>query len=235
VNVAIIPARGGSKRIPRKNIRIFNGKPMISWSIEAAYNSGLFDKIVVSTDDREIKEIAEKNGALVPFIRPDELSNDYAGTIEVIAHAISALEKQGVNSDAVCCIYATAPFIRSEDLCLGLKTLESGPWEYTFAATEYAAPIFRSFYTLENGGVEMFFPEHFTTRSQDLPKALHDAGQFYWGKPESWREGKRIFGKYSHPIIIPRWRVQDIDTEDDWKRAEILASVIISDTKSSNL
>jgi len=227
MKIAVIPARGGSKRIPRKNIKPFNGKPMIAWSIEAAKSSGIFGRIIVSTDDAEIAEVAKQWGAEVPFMRPDDLSNDYAGTTEVIAHATQWALDQGFDVEAVCCIYATAPFIQMGDLKRGLAALESGDWAYAFTVTDFAAPIFRSFKQNTEGGVEMFFPEHFSTRSQDLPAALHDAGQFYWGKPAAWLEGKRIFDRRSTPVIIPRWRVQDIDTPDDWERAEILAPIIM--------
>jgi pseudaminic acid cytidylyltransferase len=222
MKIAVIPARGGSKRISRKNIKDFCGKPMIAWSIEVAKASGLFNHIIVSTDDDEIAEVAKQWGAEVPFMRPAKLSNDYVGTIEVIAHATQWALELGWPVTAVCCIYATAPFVQVDDLKRGLEALESGDWEYAFTATDFAAPIFRSFKQYVDGGIEMFFPEHFLTRSQDLPVALHDAGQFYWGRPSAWIEGKRIFDRHSVPIIIPRWRVQDIDNQDDWMRAELI-------------
>ena len=228
MNIAVIPARGGSKRIPRKNIKEFFGKPMIAWSIEAAKESKLFDHIIVSTDDAEIAEVARQWGAEVPFMRPAELSDDYAGTTEVIAHATQWALDQGFDVDAVCCIYATAPFVQVKDLKRGLEALNSGGWAYSFTVTDYASPIFRSFKQTAAGGIEMFFPEHFSTRSQDLPTALHDAGQFYWGRPSAWLRGKRIFDQDSIPVVIPRWVVQDIDTQDDWERAEILAPIIMS-------
>lgn len=227
MNIAVIPARGGSKRIPRKNIKEFFGKPMIAWSIEAAKESKLFDHIIVSTDDAEIAEVARQWGAEVPFMRPAELADDYAGTTEVIAHATQWALDQGFDVDAVCCIYATAPFVQVKDLKRGLEALNSGGWAYSFTVTDYASPIFRSFKQTAAGGIEMFFPEHFSTRSQDLPTALHDAGQFYWGRPSAWLKGKRIFDQDSIPVVIPRWVVQDIDTQDDWERAEILAPIIM--------
>ena len=230
MNIAIIPARGGSKRIPRKNIKHFCGKPMIAWSIEAAKASKLFDLIIVSTDDAEVAEISREWGAEVPFIRPLELSDDYAGTTEVVAHATRWSTDQGWSVSAACCIYATAPFVQVNDLRRGLQLLESGNWAYAFTATD-AAPIFRAFKQVTEGGVEMFFPEYFATRSQDLPVALHDAGQFYWGRPDAWIEGKRIFDQHSIPIVIPRWRVQDIDNQDDWMQAEI----IYNQLKDSNI
>ena len=227
MKIAVIPARGGSKRIPRKNIRPFCGKPMIAWSIEAAKSSGLFEHIIVSTDDAEIAEVAKQWGAEVPFIRTEELSNDHTGTTPVIAHATQWALDQGFNVAAVCCIYATAPFVQINDLKRGWDAMNSGDWNYAFTVTDFAAPIFRSFKQTAEGGVEMFFPEYFVTRSQDLPTALHDAGQFYWGYPDAWLEEKRIFDRHSVPVIIPRWRVQDIDTPDDWERAEILAPIIM--------
>jgi N-acylneuraminate cytidylyltransferase len=228
MRIAVIPARGGSKRIPRKNIKLFRGKPMIAWSIEAARQSGLFEHILVSTDDTEIAGVAGQWGAEAPFVRPPELADDHTGTTEVIAHATRWAQVQGWSLTAVCCIYATAPFIRPDDLRRGLQALERGDWAYAFTATDYPAPIFRSFKQDERGGVEMLFPEHFTTRSQDLPVTLHDAGQFYWGRPASWTEGKRIFDRHSFALVVPRWRVQDIDNEEDWSRAEIVAPAILA-------
>lgn len=223
MNIAIIPARGGSKRIPRKNIKEFYGKPMIAWSIEAAKEADLFDRIIVSTDDEEIARVARKWGAEVPFNRPEELADDFVLPTKVVTHATQWLLDHDVNLHAVCCIYATAPFVLATDIRRGLTALQSGNWAYAFPVTEFAAPIFRSFKETEDGGIEMFFPEHFETRSQDLPRALHDVGQYYWGRPDAWLSGARIFDRHSKPILIPRWRVQDIDTIDDWVRAEILA------------
>jgi len=222
MRIAVIPARGGSKRIPRKNINIFCGKPMIAWSIEAAQVSGLFDHILVSTDDEEIAGVARQWGAEVPFMRPEELSNDFAGTTEVIAHATRWALDQGWSVEAVCCLYATAPFVQIADLKRGWEALVEGQWAYAFTVTDFASPIFRSFRTTPEGGLEMFFPEYFETRSQDLPNALHDAGQFYWGRTDAWLENIRIFDRYSVPVMIPRWRVQDIDNQDDWIRAELM-------------
>ena len=226
MKIAVIPARGGSKRIPRKNIKHFCGKPMIAWSIEVAKASGLFEHVIASTDDPEVAEVATHWGAEVPFMRPKELANDHATTIPVIAHATQWALDQRYDVAGVCCIYATAPLIQINDLKRGWDALDSGEWDYTFTATDFAAPIFRSFRQTVEGGITMFFPEHFATRSQDLPVALHDAGQFYWGRPAAWLEGRRIFDRRSKPLVIPRWRVQDIDTQDDWERAEILVSII---------
>lgn len=222
MNLAVIPARGGSKRIHRKNIKDFNGKPMIAWSIEAALACNCFDRVIVSTDDDEIRAVALQCGAEVPFIRPAELSNDHVGTTEVISHATQWALNQKNDIQAVCCIYATAPFVQVDDLRHGYALLKGGDWDFAFTVTEFPAPIFRSFKQLHEGGIEMFFPDHFLTRSQDLPVALHDAGQFYWGTPQAWIERRRVFDRRSQPIIIPNWRVQDIDTLDDWTRAELM-------------
>jgi pseudaminic acid cytidylyltransferase len=223
MNLCVIPARGGSKRIPRKNIRPFCGKPMISWSIQAAIASELFDKIIVSTDDDEIADVARSHGAEAPFRRPAELSDDHAGTTAVIAHAANwATQEVGWELQSVCCLYATAPFVQPADLQQGLRLLNIGKWEFCFTATSYASPIFRAFQTVDNGGIAMFFPQHFDTRSQDLPAAFHDAGQFYWGTPNAWIQRLKIFDRHSTPLFIPRWCVQDIDDEADWFRAELL-------------
>ena len=224
-NLCVIPARGGSKRIPRKNIRDFCAKPMIAWSIEAAQATECFDRILVSTDDEEIAEVALKYGAETPFWRPPELADDFAGTTEVIGHAVQWMKENGEDPVAVCCIYATAPLLRADDLLAARVKFSSGAWEFCFSASEYPSPIFRSFQQLPNGGVEMFFPEEFSKRSQDLPTALHDAGQFYWGRPQAWLEGKRIFSPHSTPWILPRYRVVDIDREDDWAMAEMLLKI----------
>lgn len=222
MNIAIIPARGGSKRIPRKNIKPFCGRPMIAWSILAAQQSGLFERILVSTDDPQIAEQARSLGAETPFVRPSELSDDYAGTTAVMAHATHWLQQQGVVADALCCIYATAPLLRPEDLARGLEALQSGSWAYAFSVTDFASSVFRAFQALPEGGLSMLFPEHFPTRSQDLPCALHDAAQFYWGRTDAWLQQLRIFDAHSRPVHIPRWRVQDIDDMDDWVRAELI-------------
>lgn len=218
--VAVIPARGGSKRIPRKNIRDFCGKPMIAWPIEAAMESGCFDRIIVSTDDREISELAMQLGAEVPFVRPAELSNDYAGTLPVIRHAVDWLQRNGEQIEYACCIYATAPFISSEDIQRGLALIRMERASYAFSVTSYAFPIQRAIRITERGRVAMFHPEHFNTRSQDLEEAWHDAGQFYWGSAEAWLEERAVFSEDSAPVMLPRHRVQDIDTPEDWSRAE---------------
>ena len=226
MNLCVIPARGGSKRIPNKNIKIFCGKPIIIWSIELAIASKCFDKIIVSTDDKEISDLAKSNGAEVPFIRPKTLSDDYTGTNPVISHAIKWQIKNYQKPLHVCCIYATAPFIRLSDLKNGLKILKSSGHEYVFPVTNYAYPIQRSLKIKKNKKLEMFYPEHFNSRSQDLEEALHDAGQFYWGSTDAWLENKSVTSGNASPILIPRNRALDIDTLDDWQIAERMFEVI---------
>lgn len=222
MKLAVIPARGGSKRIPRKNVKSFGGKPMIEWSVAAALESGCFDRIVVSTDDEEIAETARRAGAEVPFMRPPQLSDDYTGTIPVIRHAVEMVSAAGIQVTQACCIYATAPFLQAQDLRKGLLLLEESGCDYVFSVTSYAFPIQRAIRLTPQGRVEMFNPEHFMTRSQDLEEAYHDAGQFYWGTGSAWRQEKTIFGVNSASLILPRHRVQDIDTPEDWERAEWL-------------
>ncbi|NQY86539.1 MAG: pseudaminic acid cytidylyltransferase [Colwellia sp.] len=224
MNIAIIPARGGSKRIPRKNIKKFCGKPIIAYSIEAAINAGCFERIIVSTDDSEIAAIAKQYGAEVPFTRPDKISDDYASTLDVIAHAITELNLP--QSAKVCCIYATAPLISSAKLSEGLALFNASNVDYIFSATEFSYPIQRAFKLSTNGHVEMFQPENFNRRSQDLEKAYHDAGQFYWGECIAFLKGIPFFGKNSKPIILSNTRVQDIDTLDDWERAELMYKLL---------
>lgn len=221
MKLAVIPARGGSKRIPRKNIKSFCGKPMIAWSIEAALQSSCFDHVVVSTDDAEIAEVARQYGAQVPFIRPAELSDDNTATIPVIRHAIEWFNELGQFPDQVCCIYATAPFVRSVDIQRGLDILTVAEGDYAFSVSKYSFPIQRALRISDQGRVEMFNPEYLNTRSQDLEEAFHDAGQFYWGRSTAWQKNIAIFGATSSPVLLPRYRVQDIDTEDDWLEAEL--------------
>lgn len=223
MNLAVIPARGGSKRIPQKNIKSFLDKPIIAYSIETAKNSRLFDRIVVSTDDPEIKAIALEYGAEVPFIRPEALANDTAGTLPVIAHAIQFFAEQHHVFDYVCCLYATAPLLSVEDLCAGWTVLKQNPDVlYTFSAAEFDYPIWRSFALDAQGRAQMFFPEFYASRSQDLPKAYHDAGQFYLGRPQAFLQELTVFAPHAKPIILPKHRVQDIDDMEDWHRAEHL-------------
>ena len=222
MRLAVIPARGGSKRIPRKNIRPFAGRPMIAWAIDAALQSGCFDRVIVSTDDAEIADVARAAGAEVPFLRPAALSDDHTGTIPVVAHAVQWQADAGAAPDQVCCLYATAPFVQPADLQRGLALLESSGAQYAFSVTSYAFPIQRAIRLTPEGRVAMFDPTQFNTRSQDLEEAFHDAGQFYWGRAAAWLQGLRIFSPESVPVQLPRHRVQDIDTPEDWTRAEWL-------------
>lgn len=226
MKLAVIPARGGSKRIPRKNIKSFAGKPMISWSVHAALETQIFDRIVVSTDDSEIASVARGYGADVPFIRPAKLSDDYTGTIPVIAHTINWYVSQGFNPKQICCIYATAPFIQADDICRGIDILEQTGADFAFSVTSFAFPIQRAIRLRTDGRMEMFDPSHFQTRSQNLPKSYHDAGQFYWGTKAAWLSGTPIFGPRSAPVVLPRYRVQDIDTPEDWEQAEALMKAL---------
>lgn len=219
MRMAVIPARGGSKRIPRKNIRPFCGRPIIGWSIEAALRSGCFDLVIVSTDDDEIAAVAREWGATVPFIRPPELSSDHAGTLPVVRHAVEWAQAEGHSPQEVCCLYATAPFVTAELLRTGLAALGHHQADYAFSVTSFPFPIQRAL-RLRDGRVEMFQPEHAQTRSQDLEAAFHDAGQFYWGRAEAWLEERAVFSSASTAVRLPRHLVQDIDTPEDWLRAE---------------
>ncbi|GAC15196.1 pseudaminic acid cytidylyltransferase [Aliiglaciecola lipolytica] len=222
MNLAIIPARGGSKRIPGKNIRQFAGKPLIAYSIEVALESGLFDKIWVSTDSQEVADVAISYGAEVPFLRPHELSNDIIGTRPVTSHAIKYCIEHYQKPDYCCCIYATAPFLQAMYLKKGLTLLEqSANKSFSFAVTSFAFPIQRAI-SLHQNNVAPMFPEAINKRSQDLEEAFHDAGQFYWGKTDDYLTDKPIFSEHSVPVVLPRHLVQDIDTLEDWQRAELM-------------
>ena len=225
MNIAVIPARGGSKRIPRKNIRLFNGQPMIAWSIQAARDSGLFDHIVVSTDDREIAEIAQAFGAEVPFLRPPSLADDVTPTVPVIAHAVSACAEMGWAADHVCCLYPCAPFIQAEDLLAGLELLKKTKAAYVYPVAEYAHPVHRAMLRSAEGRMTFLHPEYELTRTQDLPVAYHDTGQFYWGKSTAWSSMKRMHSE-GVGLVVPYWRVVDIDTPEDWARAELIARTL---------
>ena len=222
MNIAIIPARGGSKRIPRKNIKEFCGKPMIAWSIEVAKASGLFDHIIVSTDDLEIAGVAREYGAEVPFMRPTKLSDDYIGTTPVVKHATKWAVGNIGKIDFVCAIYATAPFIKPADLRDGFSLLTASGCQIAFSVTSFPFPIQRAVKISKNKKVSMFQPEHYLTRSQDLEPAYHDAGQFYWAITDAVLNEVSAFSKEAVPFILPRHQVQDIDTNEDWIRAELM-------------
>ncbi len=221
MNICVIPARGGSKRIPNKNIRAFCGKPIIEWSIEAALRSKCFDKVIVSTDSEEISEICKKSGAEVPFIRPKYLADDHTPTTPVINHAINFINEKYQIVEYACCIYATAPFIEPKYIKMGFEKIIAEKANFAFSATSYPFPIQRAIMINLKNRSQMFFPEEFNTRSQDLKSSYHDAAQFYWGKASAWTSNKNIFND-SIPIIIPRFKVQDIDDEEDWLRAELM-------------
>lgn len=228
MQLAVIPARGGSKRIPRKNIKMFHDQPMIAWSIQAAIDSGCFDEIWVSTDDEEIAAVAQAYGAKVPFLRPAHLSDDFATTADVMSHAVEEFGKLNhALPDYICCLYATAPFVIKTDLVHGLEKIKNNnTLHYVFSATTYPFPIQRAIKLNEQGTVEMFSPQCFNVRSQDLEESWHDAGQFYWGTAEAWLNKAMIFASQSSVVELPRFRVQDIDTQEDWDRAEWLFKAI---------
>lgn len=225
--IAIIPARGGSKRIVRKNLKPFDGVPMIARSIATALRSGLFDQVLVSTDDPEIAELARASGATVPFMRPAELADDFTGTGPVIVHALNALREHGETFDYTCCIYATAPLLQLRYLRQGLAALEAHPEKsFAFSVCSFPFPVQRALTLDEQGALTSLYPEFRNTRSQDLPPAYQDAGQFYWGRSEAWLSGDLVFSPLSLPVILPRHLVQDIDTEEDWLRAEYLYAAL---------
>lgn len=226
MKLCVIPARGGSKRIPRKNIKNFCGKPMIAWSIIAASKSNCFDKIIVSTDDEEIAAVAKHWGADVPFMRPIELANDYAGTTEVVSHAVKWHIENDADVKDVCCLYATAPFTLATDIQKGYMLLDNHEVEFVFSVTSYAFPIQRAIKITDDNRIKMFSPESYGIRSQDLDPYWHDAGQFYWGSAISWLHNKPIFSTCSMPIVLPRYRVQDIDTAEDWIYAEKMFKIL---------
>lgn len=225
--IAVIPARGGSKRIPRKNIRPFAGRPMIAHAITAALRVGLFDHVVVTTDDDEIAHLAEAWGAAVPFRRPAALADDHTPTVPVIAHAIQACEALGWTVNAACCIYPGVPFIRTEDIAGAWALLEFAGTAYAFPVTAFPSAIQRALKRSDTGAMSPFFPQYELARSQDLEPAFHDAGQFYWGWRDAWLTEPRIHSAGAG-FVIPGWRVVDIDTPEDWERAELLHRALLT-------
>ena len=218
MRIAVIPARGGSKRVPRKNIRTFAGQPIIVWPIKAALSSGLFDQVVVSTDDAEIAEVARAAGASVPFMRPENLSDDYVDTKSVIRHAISELKLK--TEVQVCCIYPTSVFADAQLLNEGLEKLISGNCRFVFSITSVDPSIYRSFTKAADDHITMLFPENYAKRTQDLPSLYCDAAQLYWATVGAWQSDLDIFGADSIGVFIDPSRVQDIDTESQWLAAE---------------
>jgi pseudaminic acid cytidylyltransferase len=221
MRIAVIPARGGSKRIPRKNIKLFAGKPMIAYAIEAAREAHVFDRIIVSTDDSEIMHVARRYGAEVPFVRPEDLADDHTPTVPVVAHAIEEIEKTDGTVEAACCIYPCVPFLVPSDIVQGLRLLDYGDTDYSFPIAAFPAAPQRSIKLDRHGHTSPFFPEYQLIRSQDLEPAFFDAGQFYWGRRTAWLGNPRIHD-CAKGLEIPGWRVVDIDTPDDWRRAEIM-------------
>ena len=221
MNIAIIPARGGSKRIPRKNIKVFAGKPVIAYAIEIAIRSKLFDHIVVSTEDKKIRNIAKKFGAEAPFFRPKKLSDDHTGTVPVIRHAIQACEALGWSSANACCIYPCNPLLSIRSLSQGYKTLKKYPEKYIFPVAKFDSPIQRAIHRSASGLSRPFWPKNALKRTQDLTGACYDAGQFYWARSKTWNSKLNIHAN-SVTFIIPKSKVADIDTKDDWSMAERL-------------
>lgn len=222
MRLAVIPARGGSKRIPRKNVRPFAGKPIVAYSIEAARASALFDRVIVSTDDEEIARVARDCGAETPFVRPRDLSDDHTGTNAVVRHAISWFGEHGALPQHVCCIYATAPFVQPRYLREGYERLVASGKSFAFSVTSFAFPIQRALRIGADGCVQPIWPENIARRSQDLEETYHDAGQFYWGTAQAFLDDVVLYSAASVPVILPRHLVQDIDTEEDWVRAELM-------------
>jgi pseudaminic acid cytidylyltransferase len=226
VKIAVIPARGGSKRIPRKNIRMFCGKPIIAYSIEAAQQTGLFDQVVVSTDDEEIASVARGYGATTPFVRPREIADDFTGTNAVVKHAVAWFKAQSNDVTHACCLYATAPLVQARLISEGYEALSRSDAAFAFSVTSYAFPVQRALRITPEGRVDAIYPEHRMTRSQDLEHAYHDAGQFYWGTARAFLEDMPLFAAHSIGVVLPRHLVQDIDTLEDWTQAELMYSAI---------
>ena len=220
MRVAVIPARGGSKRIPRKNIRLFASQPIIVWPIKTALSSGLFDEVVVSTDDAEIAEVARAAGASVPFMRPENLSDDYADTKSVVRHAISELKLETELEVQVCCIYPTSVFVDAQLLKEGLEKLNESRCSFVFSVTSVDSSVYRSFTKAADGSISMLFSENYAKRTQDLPNLYCDAAQFYWATVGAWQADLNILGTDSLGVYVDPSRVQDIDTESQWLTAE---------------
>ena len=229
--VAIIPARGNSKRIPGKNYKKFNGKPIIANTIKKLKESKIFDRIIVSTDSKKIASISKRAGAEVPFKRSKFLANDYVSLIPVISHSIRFLIKQDYQFDYVCCVFASNPFLQISDLKKGFKKIKSKKFNYVFSATTYRFPFFRSFTFSRKKGIKMLFNKNYEKRSQNLKQIICDAGQFYWGYKKTWLQKKNIFKKDSDIIMVPEWRYHDLDTMDDWKRAELNYKILNKNEK----
>lgn len=222
MNIAVIPARGGSKRIPRKNIKLFHGLPVIAYAIKAAKESGVFSNVFVSTDDEEIAEVAESFGATIPWMRTKELGDDHTTTLSVMKDAVNKLKSSFSELEFVCCIYPATPLLQPSYISQGLQILKDGDWDYVLSASRAESPPERFFSLDSTNGVEMHFSEHKETRTQDFLPSYHDAGQFYFGRSSSWESGLQIFSNRSTIIEIPRELSVDVDTLDDWHYAEHL-------------
>ena len=227
MRLAVIPARGGSKRIPRKNIKRFNGKPILAYAIDAARATGLFDHILVSTDDEEIAHLAKLAGAEVPFFRPSELSDDHTPTVPVIAHAVATCLSFGWDVQEACCIYPAAPLIDPDDIARAYHLLTQGGSAYVFPVSPFPSAIQRALKLSPDATARPFFDQYVQVRSQDLEAGYFDAGQFYWGTRQAWLDGLTIHSN-AKALVLPSWRVVDIDTPEDWERAEKLFQVIRS-------
>ena len=221
MNVAVIPARGGSKRIPKKNIKLFNKKPMIAYPIEVAIKSKLFDLVIVSSDDQEIISISNKYGADTPFIRPKEISDDFTPTVPVIRHALNYLNKKYLNIKNICAIYPCNPFLKVEDLICSFEIFNKNRSKYCFPVAEFESSIHRALIFQEDNFVVPINSKNQLIRTQDLQQVYFDVGMFYWGNNECWNKNEFIHTD-SSAYIIPNWRTVDIDTKEDWKRAEIM-------------
>lgn len=234
MNIAIIPARGGSKRIPGKNIREFFGRPIIAWSIAAAQESGLFTRIIVSTDSPEIAAVARAYGAETPFMRPAAIADDFTTTAAVVRHALEWVEGEGESPEHVCCLYATAPFVIASTLQAGFALLQESGAASVFPVTSFPCSVFRALTINTSGRIVMLWPEHELTRSNDLPTAYHDAGQFYWLSVRDFLRSGKIYDD-AIPLIVPRWQVQDIDTPEDWRMAELLFAALRHSESQTNM
>jgi pseudaminic acid cytidylyltransferase len=231
--LAVIPARGGSKRISGKNIKPFCGRPMIEYAIDVAQRSGLFTRIVVSTDSEDIATVARQAGAEVPFERPASLSDDHTTTAAVLQHALAELGATGTH-DYACCIYPAVPFLRARDLRAGYDLVETGETGSVFACSEFDAPIWRAFERRSDGTFGLLWPEYRDTRSQDLPAAVHDLGQFYWVPVSGFMADPVLFTGTSRGVPIERHRAHDIDTPEDWRRAELVYRALVDETPTEN-
>lgn len=224
-SIAIIPARGGSKRISRKNVRNLGGKPAIAYPIELAIRSKIFERVIVSTDDPEIADISRKFGAEVPFIRSPELSDDFAITIDVISDAVMQLRESGLVFEYVCCLYPVTPLLKQHRVLESLAILQQGDWDYVFPAIEFSSPIERGFKKSKSGLIEFRFPEFANSRTQDIPRTFHDSGQFYFGKAEAWLSKKPVLNGNSTFIELDKNETLDIDDLEDWALVEHLVNL----------